>query len=56
MIVFIENIIFILILNRNKFITNSFMWIKILNKKECDVSIIFILYIIDFIRNSLRSR
>ena len=56
MIVLIENIIFILILSRNKLVTRLFLRIKILNKKECDISITFILYIIDLTSDSFRAR
>ena len=56
MITFIENIIFILILNRNKLVTRLFLRIKILSKKECDILITLILYIIDLLSDSLRAR
>ena len=54
MIAFIKNINFILILNRNKFVTRLFLRIKILNKERYNISIIFILYIIDLLSDSFR--
>ena len=56
MIALIENIIFILILNRNKFVTRLSLRTKILNKRKYNISITFTLYIIDLLNDSLRAR